>query len=132
MIDDDDSELFEGKVEISRTERGASFGLDEETYFRMAQMSMTASGRKIEPSVICRLPDNERGCKLVLFGRTHAFSVVVRVFRSGATIAVFAEPLDGPLHCRIPRARQRLSLVARAALDVRGRGDRLLRLALGG
>jgi hypothetical protein len=26
-------ELFEGRVEIERTERGASFGMDEMTYF---------------------------------------------------------------------------------------------------
>jgi hypothetical protein len=51
--------------------------------------------------MICCLPGDERGCKLILFGKTHQFSVVVRVFRSGATIAVFAEPLDG-LHCWIP------------------------------
>ena len=67
----------------------------------MASFAMTASGMKIEPSVICRLPNEERGCKLILFGKTHAFSVVVRVFRSGATIAVTCQPLDG-LHCTIP------------------------------
>jgi hypothetical protein len=102
MHDDDDSELFEGQLEITRTERGASLGLDEESYFRLAQMSMNAAGMGIEPSVICRLANDERGCRLVLFGRTHAFSVVVRVFRSCVTIALDAEPLDGPLHCRIP------------------------------
>jgi hypothetical protein len=101
MHDDDDSELFEGRLEISRTENGASFGLDEESYFRMATCAMNASGMGIEPSVICRLPDSERGCKLVSFGRTHAFSVVARVFRSRTTIALVAEPLDG-LHCTIP------------------------------
>jgi hypothetical protein len=99
MHDDDDSELFEGKVEISSLERGSSFGLDESTYYRMAQMSMTAAGMRIEPAMICCLPGSERGCKLVLFGKTHAFSVRVRVSRSGAMIDVSAEPLDGPLHC---------------------------------
>ena len=102
MINDDmNEELFEGRVEISSLENGASFGLDEETYFRMASFAMTASGMGIEPSMICRLPNDERGCKLVLFGRTHAFSIRVRVSRSGATIALVAEPLDG-LHCQIP------------------------------
>jgi hypothetical protein len=103
MINDDfDSELFEGKIEITRAENGGSFGLDEESYFRLARCAMDASGMGIEPSVICRLPNDERGCKLVLFGRTHQFTLYVRVFRSGATIALVAEPLDGPLHCRIP------------------------------
>ena len=101
MHDDDDSELFDGRVEISSLERGASFGLDEESYFRMASCAMSAAGMHIEPAMICRLPEGERGCKLVLFGRTHQFSVRVRVFRSCTTIAVFAEPLDG-LHCEIP------------------------------
>ena len=66
MQDDDDSELFEGKIEITRTENGASFGLDEETYFRMAQTAMTAGGMGIEPALICRLSGSgERGCRLV-------------------------------------------------------------------
>jgi hypothetical protein len=128
MRDDDDSELFEGRLEISRTENGASFGLDEESYFRMATCAMNASGMGIEPSVICRLPDSERGCKLVSFGRTHAFSVVARVFRSRTTIALVAEPLDG-LHCTIPSLRRtglRRSLVARASLHVRDRIHRFL------
>ena len=99
---DDDSELFEGKIEISSLERGASFGLDEMTYFRMASCAMKASGMGIEPSMICGLPNGERGCRLVLFGHTHAFSVRVRVLRSCTTLAVFAQPLDGPLHCLIP------------------------------
>ena len=102
MIDDDDSsELFEGQVEISSLERGATFGLDEETCFRMASCAITAGGVGIEPCTICKLPNDARGCKLVLFGKTHAFILVVRVLRSYATIAVFAEPLDG-LHCLIP------------------------------
>ena len=79
MHDDDDSELFDGRVEISSLERGASFGLDEESYFRMASCAMSAAGMHIEPAMICRLPEGERGCKLVLFGRTHQFSVRVRV-----------------------------------------------------
>jgi hypothetical protein len=58
-------------------------------------------GVGIEPCTICKLPNNQRGCKLVLFGKTHAFILIVRVLRSYATIAVFAEPLDG-LHCLIP------------------------------
>ena len=49
-FDDDDSELFEGKIEISSLERGATFGLDEETYFRMARCAMTAAGMRIEPA----------------------------------------------------------------------------------
>ena len=102
MIDDDDSELFEGQVEISSLERGSSFGLSEETYFRLASFAMTASGLRIEPSVICRLRAGERGCKLVLFGRSHQFTVRVRAPRSGAAmIDVFAEPLDR-LRCEIP------------------------------
>ena len=100
MHDDDDSELFEGQVEISSLERGSTFGLSEETYFRLASCAITASGLRIEPSVICTLPSGERGCKLVLFGRTHAFSVRVRVFRSSTMIDVFAKPLDG-LRCEI-------------------------------
>jgi hypothetical protein len=30
------------------------------------------------------------------------FALCVRVSRSDTTIALVAEPLDGPLHCRIP------------------------------
>jgi hypothetical protein len=101
MHDDDDSGLFEGRVEITRTENGASFGLSPETYFRLASCAITAAGMKIEPALICRLPDGERGCKLVLFGRRHQFSVRVRVFRSCTTIAIFAQPLDG-LRCVVP------------------------------
>lgn len=102
MNDDDfDSELFEGRVEITRTENGASFSLSPETYLRMATMSMDAAGMRIEPSMICRLTSGERGCRLVLFGRTHQFDVVVRVFRSSTTLAVTCQPLDG-LHCMIP------------------------------
>ena len=67
----------------------------------MAQMSMTAAGIGIEPAVIYCLPVGERGCKLVLFGPTHAFTICVRVFRSCTTIAIVAEPLDG-LRCVIP------------------------------
>ena len=101
MNDDDDSQLFEGRLEITRTENGSSFGLDELSYYRLARCAMDAAAMGIEPAMICCLPAGERGCKLVLFGRTHAFSLRVRVFRSGAMIAVFAEPLDG-LHCQIP------------------------------
>ena len=93
--------FFEGKIEISRTENGASFGLSSDTYLRMAQMSMTAAGMKIEPSVICRLPNGERGCKLVLYGSKHQFTLRVRVLWSCATIAIFAQPLDG-LRCVVP------------------------------
>lgn len=101
MNDDDDSELFEGAIEVSSLERGSTFGLSEETYFRLATFAITASGLRIEPAVICTLPSGERGCKLVLFGKTHAFNVRVRVFRSSTMIDVFAEPLDG-LRCEIP------------------------------
>jgi hypothetical protein len=101
MIDDDDSELFQGQIEISALQRGASFGLDEESYFRLANFALTAGGMGIDPAVICTLPDNERGCPLTLFGKTHSFDLVVRVLRSTVTIAVFAEPLDG-LRCVIP------------------------------
>ena len=47
------------------------------------------------------LPGGERGCKVVLFGPRYAFTLFVRRFRSCTTISIFAEPLDGPLHCRI-------------------------------
>ena len=56
---------------------------------------MTAAGMGIEPAMICKLRAGERGCKLVLWGATHQFTVRVRVTRSGATLDVFAEPLDG-------------------------------------
>jgi hypothetical protein len=101
MIYDDDSELFEGKLEITRTENGASFGLDESIYFRMARCAMDAAGMGVEPSVICKLPGDERGCRLLLYGRSHAFTLSVRVFRSSTTLAVTCQPLDG-LHCQIP------------------------------
>ena len=63
-FDDDGEELFEGRIEISNLERGSTFGLDEETYYRMARCAMNAAGMGIEPSVICSLPSGERGCKL--------------------------------------------------------------------
>lgn len=68
----------------------------------MARMSNDAASMGIHPSVICKLPGGERGCKLVLFASKYQFTVQVRVFRSCTTISIFAEPLDGPLHCRIP------------------------------
>ena len=68
----------------------------------MARMSNDAASMGIHPSVICKLPGGERGCKLVLFASKYQFTVQVRVFRSCTTISTFAEPLDGPLHCRIP------------------------------
>jgi hypothetical protein len=95
--DHDDSELFEGQIEISSLERGATFGLDESTYYRMASCALNAGGMGIKPAMICKLPGGERGCKLLLFGKTHAFSVRVRVSRSGTMIDTFAEPLDTPL-----------------------------------
>ena len=102
MHDDNlEEEIFDGHLEISALERGATFGLDETTYYRMASCAMTAAGMRIEPAMIRTLPDGERGCKLILFGKTHAFSVVVRVSRSCTMITVFAEPLDG-LRCQIP------------------------------
>jgi hypothetical protein len=104
MIDDDfdSQEIFDGAVELQRHERGATFGLSPMCYFRMARMSNDAASMGIHPSVICKLPGGERGCKLVLFGSKYQFTTQVRVSRSCTTIAIVAESLDGPLHCRIP------------------------------
>ena len=103
MIDDDfdSQELFDGAVELRRHERGASFGLDPMTYFRLARCCNDAGAMGIEPAVICCLLGGERGCRLVLFGRTHQFTLRVRVCRSCTTIALAAEPLDR-LRCWIP------------------------------
>ena len=97
-----EEELFEGAVEISNLERGSSFGLSEQSYFRLASFSMTAAGVGFQPALICKLPGAERGCRVILFGSKHQFDVVVRALRSGVTIDVSAQPLDGPLHCVIP------------------------------
>ena len=100
--DHDGSELFEGQIEISSLERGATFGIDEETYFRMASCAITAGGVGIEPCTICKLPDDQRGCELVLFGEKRTLSFwLCASCASRAPIAVFAEPLDG-LTCWIP------------------------------
>ena len=103
MIDDDfdSQEIFDGAIELQRHERGESFGLDPMCYFRMARMSNDANSMGIHPSMICKLPGGERGCRLTLFGKTHSFDLIVRVFRSWTTLALFAEPLDG-LRCEIP------------------------------
>jgi hypothetical protein len=100
MHDDNlEGELFEGQVEISSLERGATFSLDEQSYFRLASFAMTAAGVGIQPSLICKLPGVERGCRLILFGSKYQFDVVVRALRlSRALIDVRAQPLDGSLH----------------------------------
>jgi hypothetical protein len=133
MIDDDGSELFEGRIEITRTGRGASFGLDEESYFRLASCAMTAAGMGIEPAMICCLPGGERGCRLTLFGKTHSFDLVVRVFRSGAMIAVSAQPLDDRLHCIVSlyEGQDCDAHWSRASRDARRGGNLLCRPALG-
>ena len=104
MIDDpdfDSSELFCGATELQQHERGQSFGLDAMTYFRLARCCNEARGVGVEPCVICRLRGiGERGVKVVLFGRQHAYELCVRVLRSCVTITVVAEPLDR-LHARI-------------------------------
>ena len=105
IIDDDfdSQEIFDGAIELQQHERGASFGLDPMCYFRMARMSNDAASMGIQPSVICRLPNNERGCKLILYGSKYEFTLQVRVYRSCCEISCVASPLDGsPLHCRIP------------------------------
>lgn len=71
-------------------------------YLRMARTSNDVASMGIQPSVICRLPGGERGCRLILFGRAYQFSVRVRALRSDVTIDVSADPLDGPLHCIVP------------------------------
>jgi hypothetical protein len=104
-------------------------------YFRMARTCNDAASMGIQPSVIRRLPNAERGCKLVLFGSKYQFTVRVRVSRSCATISIFAEPLDGhPLHCRIPVLEDEDSdrtWSSGASRDARVRGGRLLRFVLG-
>jgi hypothetical protein len=102
--DDFDSELFDGAIELQQHERGASFGLSPLCYFRMARMANDAAAMGIEPALICRLPNDERGVKVVLFGSKYQFTLCVRACRSCTTLAIVAEPLDGhhPLHCRIP------------------------------
>jgi hypothetical protein len=104
MIDDNDFdfEIFDGAIELQRHERGESFSLDPMTYFRLARCCNDASAMHIEPCVICRLPGSERGCKVVLYGRKHAYNLSVRVFRSCTTIDVSAEPLDHSCVVRIP------------------------------
>ena len=101
--DDHLEELFEGQIEVTSLERGASFALDEEAYFRLASFAMTAAGVGIQPCTICRLTGGERGCKLTMFARSHQFDVVVRALRCGVTICVTAWPLDSSsLHCLVP------------------------------
>ena len=100
--DFDSQELFDGKLEITRHERGESFGIDPMTYFRLACCCNDLNAMGVEPCVICRLPGcGERGCKVVLFGRKHAYNLSVRVLRSCVTITVAAENLDH-LCVRIP------------------------------
>jgi hypothetical protein len=131
-----EEEVFEGRVEISALENGQSFSLGEQSYFRLANFAMTASGVGIQPALICRLSNAQRGCRLVLFGNTHQFDVVVRSTRSGVMIdyqrpaprraaALRRSSLLGGLGLRRP-------LVARVAPHVRARADRVLRQPLGG
>jgi len=96
-MSNENDELFEGKVELLRSERGDSFGILHSTYFRMANMSMDASSMGIEPTTIRKLAGfNERGCRLDLYGPTHGFSVTVRARYGGTNIIVTAQPLDAP------------------------------------
>ena len=104
------------------------------TYFRLACCCNDLSAMGVEPCVICRLPgQGERGCKVVLFGRKHAYNLSVRLLRSCVTITVVAENLD---HSCVPiplfeTDRDDDRLEQRAALDNRRRGRRLCRSLLG-
>ena len=105
MNDDDgfdpDSEIFDGAHELQQHERGATFGLDPLTYYRLAFCCNELRGVGVEPCVICRLRGiGERGVEVVLFGRRHAYELCVRVLRSCVTITVDCEPLDN-LRARI-------------------------------
>ena len=102
MIDDNNSELFDGATEISHTERGETFGMSKGTYFRMAQTANTAASMGIEPSTIAILPDGLPGCRLVLYGKMHAFQVFVRVREKRAFVDCLAERLDEKLHAWVP------------------------------
>ena len=134
MSDDDGSEqLFEGQVEVSSLERGATFGLDEETYFRMATLAITAGGLHIEPCTDLQAPQRRARLQTDPLRedprvRPHRARLALRGDDRGLRRATRQAALRDPA-LRGPGLRR--SLVARAPLDVRCRVDRILRPVLG-
>ena len=79
----DDGSLFDGLEEVhSEYERGESYGLERQTYARMAQCAIACSRAGVEPSTIRKLSNGKPGCDLTLYGRKAAYTIRV------------AEPVD--------------------------------------
>jgi hypothetical protein len=65
-----DEVLFDGLEEVhSQYERGQSYGLERESYARLAQCAIACSRAGVEPSTIKHLPDGKPGCDLILYGK---------------------------------------------------------------
>jgi hypothetical protein len=90
----DDSDIFDGGTEVSRHERGATFGLSPLTYGQLAHCALRVAQYAVEPAVIRKLRDRG-GCELVLYGREILFTV--RVEAASNRIGLFFLPLDSAL-----------------------------------
>jgi hypothetical protein len=74
----DDGSLFDGLEEVhSQYERGESYGLERQTYARMAQCAIACSSAGVEPSTIRQLANGKPGCDLTLYGSQAAYTIRV-------------------------------------------------------
>ena len=58
-------------------ERGESFGLERQSYVRMAQCAIACSRAGVEPSTIRNLANDKPGCDLTLYGSQAAYTIRV-------------------------------------------------------
>ena len=74
----DDGSLFDGLEEVhSQYGRGESYGLERQTYARMAQCAIACSRAGVEPSTIRKLANGKPGCDLTLYGSQAAYTIRV-------------------------------------------------------
>ena len=65
-----DEVLFDGIDEVhSCYERGESYGLERQTYARLAQSAIACARAGVEPSTIRKLANGKLGCDLTLYGK---------------------------------------------------------------
>ena len=91
----DDGSLFDGLEEVhSQYERGESYGLERQTYARMAQCAIACSRVGVEPSTIRKLSNGKPGCDLTLYGSQAAYTIRVEEAEEEFVIRLFVIGLD--------------------------------------
>ena len=91
----DDGSLFDGLEEVhSQYERGESYGLERQTYARMAQCAIACSRAGVEPSTIRKLTNDRPGCDLTLYGSQAAYTIRVEEGEERFIIRLFVIGLD--------------------------------------